>query len=81
MSGDYQFGRRWFAGGRYDRSDRSADAAMRDSGHSVLLTYRPSEFSQIRGQYRRTKYGDGPTANEVLFQLLFAIGAHGAHPF
>jgi len=80
VSGDYQFGRRWFAGARYDRSDRAA-SPLRDSGHSLLLTYRPSEFNQIRGQYRRTRYGDGPTANEVLFQLLFAIGAHGAHPF
>ena len=46
-----------------------------------MLTYWPSEFSQVRGQYRRTAYADGPTANELLFQLQFAIGAHGAHPF
>jgi hypothetical protein len=53
----------------------------RDTGGSFLLTYWPSEFSQIRGQFRRTRYGEGLTANEFLFQFLFSIGAHGAHPF
>jgi hypothetical protein len=81
VSGDYQFGRRWFAGLRYDRSDRADDATMFDRGQSVVLTYWPSEFSQVRGQYRRTEYADGPTANELLFQFQFSIGAHGAHPF
>lgn len=54
---------------------------FRDTGGSLLLTYRPSEFSQIRGQLRRTKYGEGLTANEIVLQLLFSMGAHGAHPF
>jgi hypothetical protein len=45
------------------------------------LTFRPSEFSQVRSQYRRTKYGEGPTANELLFQFQFSIGTHGAHVY
>jgi hypothetical protein len=81
VSGDYQFARRWFGGIRYDRSDRATDAALTDKGESLVLTYWPSEFSQVRGQYRRTAYADGPTANEFLFQFQFSIGAHGAHPF
>jgi hypothetical protein len=81
VSGDYQLARRWYAGVRYDRSERAADAALLDRGGSLLLTYWPSEFSQVRGQYRRTNYADGPAANEVLFQFQFSIGAHGAHPF
>ena len=81
VSADYQFARRWFAGARFDRSDRADDVGLRDTGGSALLTYWPSEFSQVRGQYRRTSYGDGPTANEFLFQFQFSIGAHGAHPF
>ena len=81
LSGDYQFGRRWFAGLRFDRSERSQDSAASDRGQSLVLTYRPSEFSQLRGQLRRTTYAEGLTANELLFQLQFAIGAHGAHPF
>jgi hypothetical protein len=81
VSGDYQLARRWFLGARYDRSERAEDARLRDSGQSVLLTFRPSEFSQVRSQYRRTKYGEGPTANELLFQFQFSIGTHGAHVF
>ena len=80
-SGDYQFARRWFGGVRFDYSERATDANMADQGPSVVLTYWPSEFSQIRGQYRRTKYAEGVTANEALFQFLFSIGAHGAHTF
>jgi hypothetical protein len=80
-SGDYQLGRRWFVGGRFDRSGRSEFASLTDTGTSAVLTYWPSEFSQVRGQYRRTKYAIGPTANELLFQFQFSIGAHGAHPF
>jgi hypothetical protein len=81
LSGDYQFARRWFAGVRIDQSERADDAALRDRGQSLLLTYWPSEFSQVRGQYRRTKYATGDLANEFLFQFQFSIGAHGAHQF
>ena len=78
---EYQFARRWVAGGRFDYSNRATDASLTDKGGSLLLTFRPSEFSQIRGQYRHTRFGEGRTANEFLFQFLFSIGAHGAHPF
>jgi hypothetical protein len=81
ISGDFQVARRWFAGARYDSSAHATAAALRDTGHSLVLTYWPSEFSQIRGQYRRTNYAAAETANELLFQFLFSIGAHGAHPF
>jgi hypothetical protein len=81
VSGDYQFARRWFAGVRYDRSKRADNALLTDKGQSAVLTYWPSEFSQVRGQYRRTQYATGPTANEFLMQFQFSIGAHGAHPF
>jgi hypothetical protein len=80
-SGDYQFARRWFVGGRFDYAQRADDGTRHDRGGSALLTFWPSEFSQIRGQYRRTRYAEGATANELLFQFLFSIGAHGAHTF
>ena len=80
-SGEYQFARRWFAGARYDWSERAYDASLTDKGPSLLLTFWPSEFSQVRGQYRRIRYAEGVTANELLFQFLFSIGAHGAHVF
>jgi hypothetical protein len=79
---EYQFGRRWTAGLRYDNSERADAADVRDTGGSFILSYRPSEFSLVRAQYRHTTLGDVSEArNELLFQFLFAIGAHGAHPF
>ena len=81
VSGDYQLARRWFAGARYDRAARADDAVLRDTGGALTLTYWPSEFSQIRGQYRRINFAGDEQANELLFQFQFSIGAHGAHPF
>ena len=78
---DYQLGRRWFVGGRYDRSDRSQFANLTDKGGSVVLTYWPSEFSQIRAQYEFTNYAEGRNSNQLLLQAIFSLGAHGAHPF
>jgi hypothetical protein len=81
VSGEYQLAQRWFAGLRFDYADRATNPFLTDKGGSVILTYWPSEFSQIRGQLRQTRYAEGVTANEFLFQFLFSIGAHGAHPF
>jgi len=46
-----------------------------------LLTFWPSEFSQVRAQYRRMRFAEGGIANELLFQFLFSIGADGGHVF
>src|SRR5205823_4572308 len=80
-SADYQFARRWFTGVRVDRSDRATDARLNDSGASFVITYWPSEFSQLRTQYRFARYAEGKDANELRMQLQFSLGAHGAHPF
>jgi hypothetical protein len=79
--GDYQFARRWFTGLRFDYAERPGAPSLADKGVSALLTFWPSEFSQVRGQYRRTRYAGGETGNEFLFQFQFSIGAHGAHVF
>ena len=82
LSGDYQIARRWFAGVRVDRADDFGDEGrFSNRGLSGTITFWPSEFSQLRGQYRRTKIGDGISFDEFLFQLQFSIGAHGAHVF
>jgi hypothetical protein len=79
---DYQLARRWFVGARFDRADRVfEDRSFGDRGISGTITFWPSEFSQVRGQFRRTKFGNGPAFNEFFLQLQFAIGAHGAHVF
>jgi len=80
-SGDYQLARRWFVGGRYDYSQRARNDSQLDRGAAATLTYWPSEFSQIRGEYRFTRYAEGINANELLMQVQFSLGAHGAHPF
>jgi hypothetical protein len=77
----YQFGRRWTAGVRLDTSEHADNSGLRDTSGSFILTYKPSEFSLVRGQYRRTTFGEEKPVDEFLFQFLFAIGAHGAHPF
>jgi len=81
ISADYQFARRWFFGGRVDHSDRPFNAHLTDKGASAVLTYWPSEFSQVRGQYRFTRYAGNLDAHELFVQLIFSLGAHGAHPF
>lgn len=94
LSADYQFARRWIAGVRIDQASNAnfigagpfpgeRRSLPVDRGASALLTFRPSEFSQLRTQLRRTRYGVMPreTIHEILFQLQFAIGAHGAHTF
>jgi hypothetical protein len=81
LSGEYQLAKRWFVGGRVESSDHADDGSKRDTGQALLLTFWPSEFSQVRAEARRRRYAGGITANEALLQLQFAIGAHGAHPF
>lgn len=80
-SAEYQFARRWYIGGRFDRSGRTVDADAIDTGGSAFLTFWPTEFSQIRGQFRRINFAEGVKANEFLFQFNFTIGAHAAHVF
>jgi hypothetical protein len=82
---EYRVNRRWTLGGRFDRSGHATAANLTDTGFSAILTYWPSEFSQIRGQYRFGHLAVAPNdfsnANELLFQFLFVMGTHGAHPF
>ena len=84
LFGQYQFGRRWSAAYRHDESGHSDDRDLHDRADSAILTFSPSEFSLIRAQARHIRYEEasGPvTATELLVQLQFVIGAHGAHPF
>jgi len=81
VGADYRLSRRWWAGGRYEFADHADDDTARDRGEAVTLTFWPSEFSQLRAEGRRRKYAGGVTANELLVQLQFSIGAHGAHSF
>lgn len=78
---DFRLSRRWTVGARYDWSERAADAQQLDRGASLLATYWFSEFSQLRGQFRRARYDGHKDASELRLQLSFVFGAHGAHAF
>jgi hypothetical protein len=81
-SGDYRLARRWFVGARYESAEHADDESLRDTGTAGILTFWPSEFSQLRAELRRRHFSlTDETANELLLQLQFSIGAHGAHPF
>ncbi len=81
FSGDYQLARRWWVGARVEASEHPENASLRDTGAAATLTFWPSEFSQLRAEVRRRRYADQITANQLLMQVQFIIGAHGAHPF
>lgn len=90
----YQFAQQWKVGLRYDRlrSDNSGSdaqvleqAGLLDHGHrphriSLMLAWRPSEFSRIRAQFNRD---DSTTQsdNQFLLQYTMVMGAHGAHSY
>ncbi len=59
VAGDYQLGRRWFTGARYEFADRATDATLRDNGVAATLTFMPSEFSLLRAEYRYREYAPG----------------------
>lgn len=48
---------------------------------SPMLTFNPSEFSQIRLQYDYLNQDFAENQHAVFLQFQYAIGAHGAHPF
>jgi hypothetical protein len=82
LSGDLRLNRRWTVGARTEWSQHADDDTLADRGQALLLTFWPSEFAQLRSELRRRHYdATDETADELLMQLQFAIGAHGAHPF
>jgi hypothetical protein len=78
---DYRLDQRWTVGTRFDWSQRATLSSQLDRGASAILTYWMSEFSQARAQYRFTRYDGKQDGNELRLQLIFVMGAHGAHPF
>ncbi|MBA4373598.1 MAG: hypothetical protein C0402_12160 [Thermodesulfovibrio sp.] len=91
IQGVYQW-ERYRAGLRYDVLDlfkkdymlsgNQSDFGSRPWRVSGMLEFKPTEFSRIRLQYNHDKSARNSRANnEVILQLTFGIGAHGAHPF
>jgi hypothetical protein len=91
VQGIYQL-YRWRLGARYDlldlfKKDYILSGNQTDFGRkpwrvSGMLEFNPTEFSRLRLQYNHDMSArDGQANDEMILQLLFAIGAHGAHPF
>jgi hypothetical protein len=87
----YQTGQ-WRLGARFDMLDLLAkqfflSGSQTDFGSkpwraTAALDFNPSEFTRLRLQYNYDMSSRrGRANNEVFLQLIFAIGAHGAHAF
>ena len=90
VQGVYQFWPRWRAGLRYDRLDASNSVSLsvaapfvadhKPSRVTVMADFSNSEFSRMRLQLARDE--SRPEADDqIVFQYLMSLGAHGAHRF
>ncbi len=88
----YKFHPQWRAGLRYsqlyagDVPTGLIGSALDDDGHdpwsaSAMVDWSNSEFSRLRAQYNREELSDGNEDNQIIFQYIMSLGAHGAHPF
>lgn len=85
VEGVYRINRTWDTGYRYDKlwaADEGPLASAFDpTRHSVMLTWRNSEFSLVRLQYSHDESSAGQTDNAASIQYQVSLGAHGAHKF
>ena len=85
VEGVYRINRTWDTGYRYDRlwaADEGPLASAFDpERHTVMLTWRNSEFSLLRLQYSHDESSAGMTDNAASLQYQVSLGAHGAHKF
>jgi hypothetical protein len=56
-------------------------ASYNPSRSTVMLDYSPSEFSRFRLQYAHDKSRPEASDNQLFFQYIMSLGAHGAHSF
>ena len=90
IQGVYQFYPRWRAGLRYDHIEASNAVSTPVppplvTDHTpmrvtVMTDFSNSEFSRMRLQFARDESRAEPD-NQIVFQYLMSLGAHGAHRF
>ncbi|HEU4402042.1 MAG TPA: hypothetical protein VFT43_08045, partial [Candidatus Polarisedimenticolia bacterium] len=86
---EWQFSKRWRIGGRYDLSGFPDSERAREWAGSAVLRFQPSEFQEVRFQYKHTGRNDAATArfdgesddDRIFFEWIPVIGAHGAHKY
>ena len=86
----YAYDRNWRTGFRYDGLFHDERNGITDNSNrdrvTVMAEYNPSEFSRLRVQYSHDDAfedadGKRQDIDTVIFEVNFAIGAHGAHSF
>ena len=89
----WRFHRRWAAGIQYnvllqntvELASQSLPLPSDLSSYRIMLEYDPSEYSRFRlqGEWDRSGFWEQRRQPvwQVLLEAIFAIGAHGAHPF
>lgn len=85
VEGVYRINRQWETGYRYDRlwaDDSGPYASLFDPyRHSLMLTWRNSEYSLFRLQVSQDNPNAADTDNALYLQYQTTLGAHGAHKF
>ncbi len=86
---EWQVRKRWRIGARYDLSGFPDDRTAREWAGSAVVRFQPSEFQELRFQVMRTMRNSGAASrfdgeesdNQVFFEWIPVIGAHGAHKY
>ncbi len=86
---EWQIAKQWRVGARYDLSGFPDSATARTQAASAVVRFQPSEFQELRFQFKHT--GRNPEAaarfdgdaddNQIFFEWIPVIGAHGAHKY
>jgi len=82
----YDHNQNWSGGIRYDTIFKNIpDEPEALDRYTAMVMYKPFEFTKLRLQYSydKSKYFNGEQKNvqEILLDLTFEAGAHGAHAF
>ena len=72
---------RWYATACYDYSGNPMNSGDVFKNISGGIAFQPSEFSELKLEYRRVMPENGVPVNEVKVLAIFTIGAHGPHAF
>jgi hypothetical protein len=78
----YQIGRRWYLGARYDRVEHpETEPLERENSISGYLTLFPSEFSLFRLAYEHRALELADDLDRMVVQAVVTLGPHRPHPF
>lgn len=81
-----QIARNWSIGARFDYSqlptrEEEGPSVRSETAGSLILSYRPSRYLTLRGQYTHTERNFAPSSDEFFLQALFKSGFERPGPF